>query len=66
MDLSAFQLEKISELFLDLAKGLFLASVAVPVVTPEATLLDSIRTTLVGIFLTYLSLKIVRLKEIKQ
>jgi hypothetical protein len=66
MYFSSAQLDKLSDLVLDLAKGLFLASIAVPAVTNQATFLDSIRSTLVGIFLTCLSLTFVKLKENKK
>ncbi|MBA3724576.1 MAG: hypothetical protein H0W89_06875 [Candidatus Levybacteria bacterium] len=63
MDFNFAQLDKLSELFLDLAKGLFLAGIAVPVIATEISLLDSFKSMFVGLFLTYLSLRIVKLKE---
>lgn len=53
------QVDKISDLFMDIARGLFLASFTVPIVTP----LDSITFTkmlVAAIFCTYFSLKLTR------
>jgi len=60
------QLEILSELFIDLAKGLFLASLAVPVIAKEGTVLDSLRSVFVGIFSAYLSLKTIAIREDKR
>ncbi len=57
MKLSGDQLEKLSNLFMDLAKGLFLASLAV---------YDSLRAVMAGIVFTFLSLKVIEFKEVEQ
>jgi len=57
------QLEKLSELFLDIAKGLFLASFVVPAISTLATLINSVKTVVVATLFTYMSLKIVEFKK---
>lgn len=57
------QLEKLSELFLDIAKGLFLASFVVPAVSSLATVINSVKTVAVAALFTYMSLKIVEFKK---
>jgi len=64
--LSSGQFERLSELFIDLAKGVFLATIAVPAVVREATILESIRTLMLGLFFTYLSLVAEKLKEVEK
>jgi len=64
MSLSIEQLEKLSDLFMDLAKGLFLAALAVPAITPVVTLLTSLRISITGLVFLYLSLKTIELKEV--
>lgn len=66
MKFSAAQLVILSNLFIDLAKGLFLASLAVPALSPGATLLVSFKGVIVGLLFTYLSLKAIELKEASQ
>lgn len=50
------QLYKLSDLFMDLAKALFLATLAIPALTPGADFLFLLRTVISGIMCTYLSL----------
>ena len=64
MHLTTGQLEKLSELFLDIAKGLLLASAAVPVFSSEITFLSSMKSVGVGLLFTFLSLKAIQLKEV--
>ena len=59
------QLEKLSNLCMDLAKGLFLTALAIPAFSPNATMMISIKSTAAGIIFTYFSLKIIELKEAK-
>ena len=66
MRLSKGQLNKLSDLFMDIAKGLLLAAVAVPTLVKEATIFESIRSTLVGLFFVYLALKTTAIAEVKQ
>jgi hypothetical protein len=55
--LSPQKLDKLSDYFMDVAKGLTLASLAVPIIISAATIVTSLR-----IFLT--SLKAIELKEV--
>lgn len=64
MDLTVSQLERLSELFIDIAKGMFLAALAIPVIAPVPVVAGSIRSTIVGLFFTLLSLKALELKEV--
>ncbi len=61
--LSAKQLERLSELFIDIAKGVFLSALAVPIIDKNATFLEALRTTIAGLLFTYLSLKATELQE---
>ena len=63
MKFSATQLNQISNLCLDLAKGLFLASFAIPAIISSVTFLNSVRITITAIVLTLISLKITEIKE---
>lgn len=63
MRLNSEQLDRLSELAIDLAKGLFLASIAVPAISPAATFVVTLRGIFAGCILTYFSLKIIDIKE---
>ena len=65
MSLNKKQLDKLSDLFMDLAKGLFLAALAVPVLSSQATLLTTLKGVITGCVFVYLSLKTIELKEEK-
>lgn len=64
MILSSKQSEKLAELCLDLAKGLFLAALAVPAISSVVTLLISLRMLFTAVFFTYLSLIFIKIKEV--
>ncbi len=64
MILSSKQSEKLAELCLDLAKGLFLAALAAPVISSVVTLLISLRMLFTAVFFTYLSLIFIKIKEV--
>lgn len=66
VELSARQLEKLSDLFMDIAKGLLLAAIAVPVIAKGATILESLKAMIAGLLFTYLSLKAIKLAEAKK
>ena len=57
------QLGKLSELFIDVAKGLFIASFAAPIFS-KAELFVFLRPFLVGVFLVYWSLRFGELQEV--
>lgn len=63
MRFTSAQLEKLSDLCIDIAKGLFLAALVVPAISSLITLLVSLRILCTGLFFTYLSLKIIEIKE---
>lgn len=56
------QIEKLSDLFMDLAKGLLLAGFAVPAFTIGADFLFLLRSVISGIMCTYFSLWLIGLK----
>ncbi len=58
------QLDKLSDLFMDLAKGLFLAIFAVPVFSGGADFLFLLRTIISGIICVYASLWLINQKGI--
>lgn len=58
------QLLKLSDLGLDLAKGLFLATFAAPIISTQVTFLVSLKSAVLGIGLAFLALKILELEEI--
>ena len=49
---------------MDLAKGLFLAALAVPAFSSEVSTVISIQSTITGIFFTLISLKILEWKGV--
>ena len=57
MLLSAKQLDRLSELFMNLAVGMFLAAIVVQAIAVRPTILDSLRSIAVGLFFVYLSIK---------
>lgn len=57
------KLDKLSDYFIDVAKGLTLASLAAPAIISIATVFTSIKIFLTGIVFIYLALKAVELKE---
>jgi len=63
VELSKEQLEKLSDLFIDIAKGLLLASLAVPAFTSVKDILSSIKLFIIGIAFIYFSLSICQQKE---
>lgn len=59
------QIEKLSDLFMDLAKGLFLAAFAVPALTTGADFLFLLRIIISGIMCTYFSLWLIGLRGVQ-
>jgi len=57
------QLDKLAELSLDLAKGLFLGAFTAPIISPDSLIL-SLKSLLAALFFVYLSLKLIELKEV--
>jgi len=55
------QLEALAELFLDIAKGAFLATFAILIFTQNG-LIEVIKSFLAGVFCTFASLKFISLK----
>lgn len=56
------QLEKLSELFLDLSKGLFVSSLALPILT-RADFAIFTKLFIGGLICTYFSLKLLEIKK---
>lgn len=65
MSLNKEQLEKLADLFIDLAKGLFLAALAIPSIYSQVTFLAAPKGVITGFLFVYLSLKTINLKEEK-
>lgn len=63
LHLTSGQIEKLSNLFLDVAKGLFLGAFALPVFT-NIDFLIFMKTFTMGTIFTFFSLKLVELKEV--
>lgn len=63
LQLTRGQIEKLSNLFLDVAKGLFLGAFALPVFT-NSDFLIFIKTFTMGAIFAFFSLKLVELKEV--
>jgi len=59
------QLEKLSDFCIDVAKGLFLAALAIPIIAPALTVYTSYRMLVTGLFFIYLSMKLIEGKESK-
>jgi len=57
-------LDKLADLFIDLAKGLFLAGLVAPAISSDITYLISLKSVCVGIIFLYFSLRIISYKEI--
>lgn len=64
MKLSHRQLDKLSELFLDLAKAAFISSFAVSVIYPLLATIITIKMIALGATFLFMSLKIVELQEV--
>lgn len=64
MTLTSEQYALLSELLIDIAKGSFLAGLAVPLLSPQATLFITFRSFLIAIACTYYALIAVKLKEV--
>ncbi|HSW88116.1 MAG TPA: hypothetical protein VLG12_03045 [Candidatus Saccharimonadales bacterium] len=60
------KLDKLSDYFMDVAKGLTLASLAVPTLISAATILTTLKNFLTAIVFMYLSLKALELKEVSK
>ena len=54
--LNSAQILKISDLFMDLAKGLLLASFVAPSISSFVTLLSILKSAFAGLFFAYMSL----------
>ncbi|MBI3576645.1 hypothetical protein HY086_01245 [Candidatus Gottesmanbacteria bacterium] len=65
MRFSAGQLEKLAELFIDIAKGAILGSLVAPAIGQISSVISVLRGLLIGVAFMYLSLKAVELKETK-
>lgn len=63
LQLTSGQIEKLSILFLDIAKGLFLGAFALPVFT-NSDFFIFMKTFIMGAIFTFFSLKLVELKEV--
>jgi hypothetical protein len=63
---SSQKLDKLADYFIDVAKGLTLASLAVPVIVSTATIFTSLRIFITAMLFLYLSLKAIELKEAVQ
>lgn len=63
MFFSAGQLDKLSELCLDIAKALFIAAFATPAIVREATIVTSLQSMINAVLFTYLSLFFIKRKE---
>lgn len=61
---SSQKLDKLADYFMDVAKGLTLASLAVPAFISAATILTSLKIFITGIVFMYLSLKALELMEV--
>lgn len=57
------QLDKLSELCLDLSKGVFLAALAAPAISSVIDLFTSIKGLMLGLIFVYLTLMIEKIKE---
>lgn len=58
------QVGKLSELFLDIAKAMFIAAFSLPVISPAISLLISLKMLVTGTFCIYLVLKLVEIEEV--
>lgn len=65
MRLSTGQLEKLADLFMDIAKGAILAALVTPAISHVSDVISVVRGLLIGVAFIYLSLKTVELKEAK-
>ena len=60
------QYDKLSDLFIDLAKGMFLAGLAAPAISKQPEFISSLKSMILALAFTYFSLKILELKEVKK
>ncbi len=65
MQLSYYQLDKLSTLFLNLAQGAFLTVLALSLFANQYELLNAVKSLVLGIFFTYLTLKAEQRKGVK-
>lgn len=63
MALSELKLQKLTDLFMDLAKGMFLSALAIPAFSPLVTAISSLRLAMIGIFLVALAFKAIDYQE---
>lgn len=63
MGFSNEQLDKLSDLFMSIAKGSLLSALAIPILSPSLTLIITVKSSLTGIAFTYFSLKTLELKK---
>lgn len=63
LDLNSSQILKLSDLCMDLAKGLYLASFLAPSLNSMISLFNVMRSLIAGVILTYISLKLLTIKE---
>lgn len=63
MQFTQGQLDRLSNLCLDIAKAMFITSLAGPVVISAITMMNSLRILFLGIGFTYISLFIQQAKE---
>lgn len=65
LKLNRAQIIKLSDLFMDIAKGSYLASLAVPILA-NADVLVFLKLAISGIVCMYFSLKLLELEEVNQ
>jgi hypothetical protein len=58
------QMDKLSDLFMDLAKGLFLAGLAGPAISSQINFLLSLKSIITAVMFLYFSLKAIEVKEV--
>lgn len=61
--LNHVQITKLSDLFMDLAKGLLLASFVAPSINSFVTLLSILKSAFAGLFFAYMSLLLLTKKK---
>ena len=64
MEFSVGQLDLLSKLLINLAKGLFLAALAGPAISSKITILISLRSLILGVYFVCISLKLIEIKEV--
>lgn len=63
MQLTATQLDKLSNLLLELAKAMFIAGLAAPAISSSVTIYQSLGSLAEGMIFTFLGLVITKRKE---